>query len=44
MQIRSENQDNGNPKRLTLNASFQWVKRLFILAFDNTDKGWKNQR
>ena len=36
--------DHRNPKRITLNSSFQWVKRLFVLAFDNTDKDWKNQR
>ena len=35
--------DNSNPVRLRLDASFQGVKRLFVLAFDNTD-GDKNAR
>ena len=33
--------DNGNPVklRILLDASFQEVKRLFVLAFDNYDNG-----
>ena len=33
--------DNGNPVklRILLDASFQEVKRLFVLAFDNQDDG-----
>ena len=31
--------DNNNSLRILLDTSFQGVKRLFILAFDDTDNG-----
>ena len=31
--------DTNNPKRFPLDASFQGVNRLFVLAFDNTNNG-----
>ena len=34
--IESKNLDNSNFKRFALDASFQWVRRLFVLAFNNT--------
>ena len=37
--IESRNLDNNNLTRLYLDASFQGVKRLFVLAFDNTNNG-----
>ena len=36
MNMQPENLDNNNPLRILLDASFQGVKRLFVLAFDNT--------
>ena len=33
--MQPENLDNNNPLRILLDASFQGVKRLFVLAFDN---------
>ena len=35
MKMQPENLDNNNPLRILLDASFQGVKRLFVLAFDN---------
>ena len=35
-------QKNNNPLGIYLDASFQGVKRLLALAFDNTDNGDKN--
>ena len=40
--IESRNLDNNNLTRFPLDASFQGVRRLFVLAFDNTDNGDKN--
>ena len=37
--IESRNLYNQNPTRFYLDASFQGVKRLFVLAFDRTDNG-----
>ena len=34
--IESKNLNNGNPTRFYFDASFQGVKRLFVLAFNNT--------
>ena len=34
--IETKEADNQNPARSYLDASFQGVKRLFVLAFDNT--------
>ena len=34
--IESKNLDNSNFKRFALDASFQGVRRLFVLAFNNT--------
>ena len=34
--IESKNLDNSNFKRFAVDASFQGVRRLFVLAFDNT--------
>ena len=39
--IESRNLDNSNLTRFPLDASFQGVRRLFVLAFDNTDNGAK---
>ena len=41
IETRSIALDNGNPVklRILLDASFQEVKRLFVLAFDNYDNG-----
>ena len=35
--------DNNNLIRFPLDASFQEVRRLFVLAFDNTDNGANKQ-
>ena len=35
--IETKSADNNNVTRLPLDASFQGVNRLFVLAFDNTD-------
>ena len=37
--IETKNLDNKNLARFPLDASFQGVRRLFVLAFDNTDNG-----
>ena len=39
--IEIRNLDNNNLTRSSLDASFQGVRRLFVLAFDNTDNGAK---
>ena len=36
--IHKKDLDNNNPIRFLLDASFQWVGRLFVLAFNNTNK------
>ena len=35
--IETRNLDNNNLTRFPLNASFQGVRRLFVLAFNNTN-------
>ena len=37
--IETRNLDNNNLTRFPLDASFQGVRRLFVLAFNNTDNG-----
>ena len=37
--IETQEFENNNLKRFPLDASFQGVNRLFVLAFDNTDGG-----
>ena len=39
--IKSRNLDNTNLTRFLIDASFQVVRRLFVLAFDNTDNDAK---
>ena len=39
--IETRDSDNNNLTRFPLDASFQGVRRLFVLAFDNTDNGAK---
>ena len=40
--IQSQNvANNNNPTKIYLDVSFQGVRRLFVLAFDNTDDGDK---
>ena len=39
--IETETADNNNVVRFPLDASFQGVNRLFVLAFDNTENGNK---
>ena len=39
--IESRNLDNNNLTRFPFDASFQGVRRFFVLAFDNTDNGDK---
>ena len=39
--IETRDLDNNNLTRFPLDASFQGVRRLFVLAFDNTDNGAK---
>ena len=39
--IESRNLHNNNLTRFPLEASFQGFRRLFVLAFDNTDNGTK---
>ena len=36
MKMQPENLDNNNPLRILPDASFQGVKRLFVLGFDNS--------
>ena len=39
--IESKNLDNDNLTRFPVDASFQEVRRLFVLGFDNTNNGDK---
>ena len=39
--IETKEADNDNVSRFPLNASFQGVNRLFVLAFGNTNNGDK---
>ena len=39
--IETRNLDNNNLTRFPLDASFQGVRRLFVLVFDNTENGAK---
>ena len=39
--IESKNLDNDNFTRFPVDASFQEVRRLFVLGFDNTNNGDK---
>ena len=39
--IKTKRFRQDNPIRLVLDASFQGVRRLFVLAFDDTDNGDK---
>ena len=39
--IQSKNLDNDNLTRFPVDASFQEVRRLFVLGFDNTNNGDK---
>ena len=39
--IGTRNSDENNLRRIPLDASFQGVRRLFILAFNNTDNDAK---
>ena len=39
--IETKNLDANNITRFSLNASFQVLNRLFVLAFDNTENGIK---
>ena len=39
--IESRNLHNNNLTRFPLDASFRGFRRLFVLAFDNTDNGTK---
>ena len=39
--IKSRNLENNNLTRFPLDVSFQGVRRLLVLAFDNTDNGDK---
>ena len=38
-EIETKTADNNNVTRFPLDASFQEVNRLFVLVFDNTEKG-----
>ena len=40
-EIDSKDPDNNSPLRIYPDVSFQAVKRLFVLAFDDTDNGDK---
>ena len=40
--IETRDLDNNNLTRFPLDASFQGVRRLFVLAFNNTDNGAMN--
>ena len=42
--IETRNSDYNNLTRFPLDASFQGVRQLFVLAFDNTDKGGKKAK
>ena len=42
--IETRNLDNNNLTRFPLDASFQGVRRLFVLVFDNTENGAKNSK
>ena len=39
LKIETKEADASNVKRFPLDASFQGVNRLFVLAFDNTNNG-----
>ena len=39
--IETKTADNNDVSRFPLDASFQGVNRLFVLAFDNTENGGK---
>ena len=39
--IETRDLDNNNLTRFPLDVSFQGVRRLFVLVFDNTDNGVK---
>ena len=39
--IETRNLDNNNLTRFSLDASFQGVRRFFVVAFENTDNGDK---
>ena len=41
VKIETRDLDNDNLSRFSLDASFQGVRRLFVLAFENTDNGAK---
>ena len=41
LKIETKAADNNNVTRFSLDASFQGVNRLFVLAFDNTENGDK---
>ena len=41
LKIETKTADDNNFTRFSLDASFQGVKRLFVLAFDNTENGNK---
>ena len=43
-EIETRNLDNNNFTRVPLNASFQEVRRLFVLVFDNTEDGAKKSK
>ena len=38
---KTTNAGNNSPKRMLFDASFQGVKRLFVIAFGNTENGAK---
>ena len=42
--IETRNLDNNNLTRFPLDASFQGVRRLFVLVFDNTENGAKKSK
>ena len=42
--IKTRNLDNNNLTRFPLDASFQGVRRLFALVFDNTENGAKKSK
>ena len=42
--IETRNLDNNNLTRFPLDASFQGVRRLFALVFDNTENGAKKSK
>ena len=42
--IKAKNLNNNNPTRFPLDASFQGVNRLFVLAFNNTNDAYRVER